>query len=320
MKGPPGSGASVDVVYAWVDGAWPGYLDEVARHAGRPVDKNPNRYRDNLDLLKYSLRSLEAHAPWIGRVHVVTARPQIPRWLDTSAPGLRIVHHDEIFEARHLPTFSSFAIEASLARAPDLSERFLYFNDDMVLGRELKSSDVMTDDGQARIHLEWNRSVALRSDSHPWRAAVGFANELLDRAFGTVKARRLVRHAPVLMDRECWRLLAEKWPEALEATRSARFRGGHAFAPEHLYPHFCLETGRAEAISTLRSYREAGYVSLDNRRWLVELQLAVARRLRPIFLTLNDNFDETASANVVATVRGFLDSWFPRPSRFELPC
>nr|MBP9946810.1 hypothetical protein [Vicinamibacteria bacterium] len=86
------------------------------------------------------------------------------------------------------------------------------------------------------------------------------------------------------------------------------------------YPHFCLETGRAEAISTLRSYREAGYVSLDNRRWLVELQLAVARRLRPIFLTLNDNFDETASANVVATVRGFLDSWFPRPSRFELPC
>jgi hypothetical protein len=142
---------------------------------------------------------------------VVTARPQVRAgW--TRAPGLRIVHHDEIFEARHLPTFSSFAIEASLARVPDLSDRFLYFNDDMVLGRKLKSSDVMTDDAQARIHLEWNRSVALRSDSHPWRAAVGFANELLDRAFGTVKARRLVRHAPVLMDRECWRLLAE-WLE-----------------------------------------------------------------------------------------------------------
>lgn len=320
MVGPPGPAAAVDVVYTWVDGAWPGYIEEVARHAGRPVDKNPNRYRDNLDLLKYSLRSLQAFAPWIGRVHIVTARPQVPRWLDTSAPGIRIVHHDEIFEPRHLPTFSSFAIEACLAKVPDLSERFLYFNDDMLLGRELKPSDVMTDDGRARVHLEWNRSLARRSDPHPWRAAIGFANELLDQAFGPVKARRLVRHAPVLMDVTCWRALAEKWPEALEATRSARFRGGQAFAPDHLYPYFCLETGRAEAISTSRSYREAAYTSLENRLWLVELQLAVVRRLRPIFLTLNDNFDEAASATVVARVRRFLDSWFPRPSRFELPC
>lgn len=310
----------MDVVYAWVDGAWPGYMEEVARHAGRPVDLNPNRYRDNLDLLKYSLRSLEAFAPWTGRVHIVTARPQIPRWLNTSAPGIRIVHHDEIFEPAHLPAFSSFAIEACLANVPDLSERFLYFNDDMVLGRELKPSDVMTDDGRARLHLEWNRSVARRSDPHPWRAAIGFANELLDQAFGAVSARRLVRHAPVLMDVTCWRALAEKWPEALEATRSARFRGGQAFAPDHLYPYFCLETGRAVTVPTLRSYREAAYVGLDNRRSLVELQLAMARVLRPIFLTLNDNFDDSASESVVAAVRRFLDSWFPRPSRFELPC
>ncbi len=310
----------LDVVYTWVDGAWPGYQDEVARHAARPVDLNPNRYRDNLDLLKYSLRSLELFAPWIGPIHIVTARPQIPRWLNTSVPGIRIVHHDEIFEARHLPTFNSFAIESSLARLPDVSERFLYFNDDMLLGRKLKTSDVMTDDGRARLHLEWNRSVARRSDPHPWRAGIGFANELLDQAFGSVKARRLARHTPLLMDVTCWRALAEKWPEALEATRSARFRGGHGFAPEHLYPHFCLETGGAEVISTMRSYREAAYVSLDNRRLLVEVQLAMARTLRPIFLTLNDNFDESASEAVVAAVRRFLDSWFPRPSRFELPC
>lgn len=310
----------IDVVYAWVDGSWPGYQEEVARHASRPVDRNPNRYRDNLDLLKYGLRSLETYAPWVGRVHLVTARPQVPRWLNPAAPGITVVHHDEIFATRHLPTFSSFAIETYLAHIPGLSPRFLYINDDMVLGRPLKPSDVMTHDGRALVHLEWNVSVARRSDPHPWRAAVGFANELLDQAFAPMRVRRLVRHTPVLMNLASWRALEEKWPEALEATRSARFRGGHAFAPEHLYPHFCLETGRAAAMSTLRSYRDAAYVSLDNRLFLVEAQLALARLLRPIFLTLNDNFDETASETVVATVRRFLDSWFPRPSRFELPC
>ena len=307
----------LDVVYAWVDGGWPGYLDEVARYAGRPADLNPNRYRDNLDLLKHSLRSLEAFAPWIERIHVLTARPQVPSWMNLDAPGLRLIHHDELFAARHLPTFSSFAIESHLFLVPDLSPRFLYFNDDMVLGRPLFPEDVMTEEGRARIHLEWNPSITRRSDAHPWRAAIGFANELLDQAFGAVPARRLVRHVPVMMEIERWQALARKWPEPLEATRAARFRSGDAFAPEFLYPYFCLATGRATTVSRRVSYGQAAYIGLNNRGWLVSLQLALVHRLRPLFLTLNDNFDETASETVVASVRRFLESWFPHPSRFE---
>ena len=48
----------IDVVYTWVDDTFPGYAEELARHAGKPADRNPNRTRDNLDLLRYSLRSL----------------------------------------------------------------------------------------------------------------------------------------------------------------------------------------------------------------------------------------------------------------------
>lgn len=308
----------VDAVYAWVDGAWPGYAEEVARYAGRPVDRNPNRYRDNLDLLKYSLRSLETFAPWIERVHILTARPQAPRWLNRAAPGLQLVHHDQLFEKRHLPTFSSFAIETHLFLLPDVSERFLYINDDMLLGRDLTPADFMTREGKARIHLEWNKSVATRSDGHPWRAAIGFANELLDAAFGPARSRPLVRHAPVLMEVERWRDLATRWPAPLEATRAGKFRSGDTFAPEHLYPYFCLQTGQAVPVPLVESYRKAAYVGLDNQRLLVGLQLALVRRLRPVFLTLNDNFGDKPSEAVVNDVRRFLDSWFPRPSRFEI--
>ncbi len=56
------SEAKIDVVYTWVDGAAPGYAELLGRYAQSGHDLNPNRYRDNLDLLKYSLRSLERYA------------------------------------------------------------------------------------------------------------------------------------------------------------------------------------------------------------------------------------------------------------------
>ena len=49
---------------------------------------------------------------------------------------IRVVPHSEIFpDTGDLPTFNSHAIEACLHRIPDLSENFLYFNDDVFLGR-----------------------------------------------------------------------------------------------------------------------------------------------------------------------------------------
>jgi hypothetical protein len=45
--------------------------------------------------------------------------------------------HRSIIHSRYLPTFNSHAIEGHLYRVPDLSERFIYFNDDMFLGRDV---------------------------------------------------------------------------------------------------------------------------------------------------------------------------------------
>ena len=114
--------AAIDVVYTWVDDTWPGYHALLTRCARDRHDLNPNRYRDNVDILKYNLRALDRYAPWIDRVFLVTCRPQVPRWLDTTM--IRVVHHDQIMDPADLPTFNSFAIVANLHRIPDLSARF----------------------------------------------------------------------------------------------------------------------------------------------------------------------------------------------------
>ncbi|EEC02036.1 hypothetical protein IscW_ISCW000548 [Ixodes scapularis] len=105
--------------------------------------------------LKYSLRSLQKHAPWVRRVFVVT-NGQIPSWLNLDNPRITIVTHEEIFRnLSHLPTYSSPAIETHLHCIPGLSQRFIYLNDDVMFGKEVWPEDFYTHTGGYKVRLAW---------------------------------------------------------------------------------------------------------------------------------------------------------------------
>ena len=133
----------IDFVVTWVDGSdgeWLAekrkYLDVASSSASSLAGGEANadcRYRD-CGLLKYWFRSVEKFAPWAGRVFFVTCG-QKPDWLDESNPKLRLVNHADYIPQEYLPTFHSDTIELNLHRIPDLSERFVLFNDDMFLLR-----------------------------------------------------------------------------------------------------------------------------------------------------------------------------------------
>jgi len=310
------SGEPIDVAYTWVDDRSPGYLDQLRSYARSPHDLNPNRTRDNLELLRYSLRSLALYAPWVRNVHLFTCRPQVPRWLDTRHPRLRITHHEEVMEPRLVPTFSSFAIVLHLHRLPGLSRRFLYLEDDMLLGVRVTPGDFIDGDNRLRVYprLAGTTHEAREHDS-PWTAALANANRMLDQRFGP--ARRWVSHFPLAVDIGLWEDMLAEWPEALGATRSNRFRSHGDVAPEFLYLHYARSRGRASAASLIQSYRQAFYFPLENRLAQMRLQRAAAEVLRPKFITMNDNFGERAEPRVETYLRGLLERWFPEPSPFE---
>jgi hypothetical protein len=300
---------TLDVAYTWVDDRWPGYLDTLRAHAASRHDRNPNRTRDNLDLLRYSLRSLAKYAPWAGNVHLLTCRPQVPAWLDTRHPRLRITHHDEVMDPALLPTFNSFAIVQHLHRLPRISRRFVYFEDDMLLGRAVAPEDFI-----AYPRLARTRRAARAGDS-PWTASVAGSNRLLDERFG--RAHRWIHHFPLLMDAQLWPALLGEWPDALARTRASRFRAHDNVAPEHLYFHYWREQAGAARSSLARSYRDCFYFPLENRLWQMRLQRAGVELLRPKFVTLNDNFDERPDPRVEDYLRAMLERWLPEPSPFE---
>ena len=118
------------------------------------ADISASRFADNQEL-KYSLRSIEKHAPWVRNVFIVT-NGQIPFWLDLDNPRIKIVTHAELFpNASHLPTFSSPAIESHLHRIPGLSQKFIYMNDDVMFADDVWPDDFYTHAKGQKIYLTW---------------------------------------------------------------------------------------------------------------------------------------------------------------------
>jgi stealth protein CR2/Stealth-like protein len=319
MPSPPADDP-IDIVYTWVDDAWPGYADLLRQYASTTHDLNPNRTRDNLQILKYSLRSLARFLPWARRIYLVTCRPQVPAWLNTAS--VRIVHHDEFIPREHLPTFSSFAIVSNLHRLPDLARRFVYIEDDRLFGRAVARSDFFDSTGRVQVYEAWRGTPRgprpQPNGASPWNLALAHANALLDDRFGR-KRRGQLKFAPLAAERESWLEMIETWPQALARTSASRFRAAETIAPEHLYPYFMLETGRGVRVARSMVLRHAWYQPLNN---VVLLQAAGMARLRwfaPKFACLNDNFGARPNPASVRAVRRALERWFPAPSRFEIP-
>jgi hypothetical protein len=114
-----------------------------------------NRFRDNQEL-RYRLRSLFRFAGWVRHVYIVT-NGQVPNWLNLNHPRLSVIPHSDIFPNNsHLPTFSSPAIESHLHRIPGLAPRFIYFNDDVMLGNNIWPDDFYTHSHGQKVFLSWN--------------------------------------------------------------------------------------------------------------------------------------------------------------------
>uniref|UniRef100_A0A8D3DI27 N-acetylglucosamine-1-phosphotransferase subunits alpha/beta n=1 Tax=Scophthalmus maximus TaxID=52904 RepID=A0A8D3DI27_SCOMX len=135
----------------------PGYLfwDLTAiSQSKQDEDVSASRFEDNEEL-RYSLRSVERHAPWVRHIFIVT-NGQIPSWLNLDNPRISVVTHQDIFRNHsHLPTFSSPAIETHIHRIPGLSQKFIYLNDDVMFGKEVWPDDFYSHSKGQKVYLTW---------------------------------------------------------------------------------------------------------------------------------------------------------------------
>lgn len=131
----------VDFVVTWVnptDEKWAKEKKEYSPQANVNLNGD-DKYRD-WEIFKYWFRSIEKNAHWVNNIYLVTYG-HIPKWLNTNNEKIHIIKHSDIMPKSALPTFNSNSIELCLHNIDNLSENFVYFNDDMFLNKEVKQSD-----------------------------------------------------------------------------------------------------------------------------------------------------------------------------------
>lgn len=308
--------ATIDVVYTWVDGGDPEFQRTAQRYASsdRSIEAaGPRRFRDSGEL-RFSLRSLETYAPWVGRIFLVT-NGQIPQWLRTDHPRLRLVRHEDIFQdASHLPTFNSAAIEANLHRIPGISSRFLYLNDDFFFGRPVPGGHYMTAEGRPRIWVDpWELPFRYGDKDDMAIQWLGYCRDLLTAALGR---RRLANpfHGPVLIDRNALSQTEDQWREEFRRISASRFRTGRMAMPHVLYIHWLAAQGGCDLCVSSAEY--GSFVMFRPPLALVEQELQDLRRMRPFSFCINDDWDGDPAIKA-QLLRRFFEDYFPQPSTFE---
>ncbi|WP_277749446.1 capsule biosynthesis protein CapG [Pediococcus acidilactici] len=138
----------MDFVVTWVDSNdtnWQKKMNGQLKKMGKKqLMVGEERYHD-FGFFKYWFRAIEKYAPWVNHVYVLTDQ-QVPDFF-TQSEKVTIVDHSEFIPKEYLPTFNSNSIEMFLDKIPELSEHFVYFNDDMLLNAPVTPSDFFDEHG-----------------------------------------------------------------------------------------------------------------------------------------------------------------------------
>lgn len=309
----------VDAVYTWVDGRDPAWLDRFqrARAEAEGVAYHPEAQAEHRfvsrDELRYSMRSLQMYAPWIRHIYLVTDR-QRPDWLADDQDRVTVVDHRDIFtDPGVLPVFNSNAIISQLHHIDGLSEHYLYLNDDVFFGHDMRPEDFWFGSGLTKVFP----SRGLRPFGPPAAADPPHVNisknirANLQREFGRTLLHS-VRHMVAPQVRSVNQEIEQRFADVVRATAAHRFRHHEDVALDQLFHYYARMTARA--VPTMLDYE---YVNVGARSMAYRLRRLLAARDRAVFC-LNDAPEGREPPMPDDDVVAFLQAYFPVPAEFEI--
>ena len=307
----------IDMVFSWVDGSSDDFQRERAKRMQAYVvgegDDSEARYRQ-IDELKYALRSVHMHAPWVRRIFIATDSPA-PAWL-ADHPRVTIVPAEAMFaDPSVLPTHNSHAVEAQLHRIEGLSEHFLYSNDDMFFGRALKP-DIFFSPGGVTKFVEATTRIGL-GDTTPDRSghdnAARTNRQVLRRRFGAITTRHL-EHCAAPLTRGVMAEMEREFPEEFRRTAAARFRSATDISVTNsLYHYYALMTGRA----VQQTGAKVQYIETTLRKALPAMQRLLRKRDQDMFCLNDGSKPEISVEKRTKAVTEFLERYFPVVAPWE---
>ncbi|MFC7481231.1 stealth conserved region 3 domain-containing protein [Luedemannella flava] len=263
------------------------------------------------------MRSLFNFAPWVRHIYLVTD-DQVPAWLDTTSPHVTVVSHREIFgDAGQLPTFNSHAIETRLHHIPGLSEHFLYFNDDVMLGRPLVPQTFFQGNGLSKMFPSRAKVDPAQIDISadiPSTAAGKNNRRLISDAFDRQLTFKM-KHVPHALRRDVLLELEGRYPAEITATAQHQFRHpGDVSLTSSLYQYYAYLTNRAAIDNIIYMYVDLAAPDTPGL-----LRLALAKRNYDVYCLNDTDSTPEEMARQSKVLHEFLSAYYPVPAPWELP-
>lgn len=299
---------SVDAVYTWVNQTDPEWQRKWL-DAFPESEFDPDRFTDN-DELKYSLRSINKYAKWINKIYIVSNCSK-PAWLKDN-PKIEWVFHEEIYPSEDmLPTFNSHSIECCLHHIDNLSEHFIYFNDDVVLGQPCLKSDFFDSAGRSISYYEPYGMVydgSMRENIPDYMKASINSCRLLKEIAPNYSARNLTRHVPHALKKSVLQRIDECFNFDINRTRYSKLRSDIDInLTSFLYHHYSYIT--KESVSgDIKNI----IVRPSNIKMIVDEQ-AFSHKV----MCFNDGAGSAVDKNYKATTKKYLNRRFSEPSPWE---
>jgi hypothetical protein len=301
----------IDLVYLWVDGSDPKWLKKKQGFLDKKIN-TVGRYQNNEEL-KYSLRSIEKHIPWVRKIFIVTDN-QTPSFLDTNHSKIQIIDHSEIIPNEYLPSFNSSVIEYFMYKIPGLSEFFLYSNDDMFINADLTPSFFFRN-GLPIIRIKKNPYIklkiqfkrALNLNVNNYRLAIENAYTIFKKKFNAFYPFTPHHNIDAYLKSNIKTLVEDVFPEELNKSFLNRFRQQNDI--------------QRILISYYSIFKKRGVMIIANRKESCRIKVHKTNyqkyidKYNPKLFCLNDS--EHATDDDRKHVEPFLKKLYPEKSSLE---
>ena len=272
---------SIDAVITWVDGSDQEYKKKIEKHLTTSTNYKKQYLQANE--IEYCVKSILKFAPFIRKIFIVTdnQKPSFSSLENLIASNkVKVVDHKEIFKGyeKYLPTFNIRSIDAVLHRIEDLSEMFVYFNDDVFLVDKICEEDWFVKD-KAVLMGKWARSYSI----NPLKVLSGKFKKIfgLRPSFNASQSKAAnisgfkkeyfkSYHAARPQIKSVIKEFYHKNPESLIDQIKYRFRSSEQFMPYSLCWHLLIKENRA-IIKGVKEFKEIKQTRKLNANQLISI-------------------------------------------------
>lgn len=266
---------------------------------------NYNRHRAEINF-KYLLRSINDNIDFVNNVYlIVSSETQVYDWINKDK--VKIILHKDIIPQEFLPTFNSCTIEMFLHKIPNLSDKFIYFNDDMFIMSKKQTNDYY-DNGKSNIGLIENGCSYKQLTTHQYINDLTMIQKLTNKIYSKGVNRLQSLHIPILFFKEDCDFVYDNLKNEIHK-RISKMRTKHNNS-QYLFMDYMVLNNHW--IAPPDTYNHHKYIKINTEKDLEQLKEII---FNPNIKDLCVNY---VAEEFIPAVNNLFEQKFPNKSIYEI--